>query len=91
MAAHQFRYRLTCAVFRSAVVVSTDVGTGIGERLCALAITAAKDVVDDVVAQDGDISGRHGGSIATAIDVFYTGLVAAIDENLGECLLSFTV
>ena len=69
----------TRAVVRGSVVVGTDVGARVAG---AATITAAEDIIYDVVTQDSDIRGRHGSSITTAIDIFNAGHVAALDDDL---------
>ena len=89
MAAHELRLCLAGAVvrWRAVIVVYTYVCTWVDEGVCALTVTAAKHIVNDVAARHGDVGGRHGCGIAAAIDIFYTGQVAALDDDLGRSFL----
>ena len=93
--ADELRHSLSSAVLRNTIIVSTNIGTRV---VSALTVTTAEYVVDDVGAQDGHIRCGHGSCIAAAIDIFYAGMIATLDNHLGTgslhlvgiaCVISF--
>ena len=65
-------------------VDNTYVSTGVA---FTCTITTTEQLTDNISAFYGDEVSRHGCSVTTAIDVFYTGLITTLNKHLGKGFL----